>query len=135
MFLITKGKYAMEKITMDTKFKDAIKNPMAKDMIEKLFLVLRLPFSIVENGFAGNLRMRSLVSLSAGLFTKKTVQSICDMFNLEKNEILTDEGELKEKWWKEAVIYQIYPRSFYDSNGRRHRLRKSGTCPRAQPAR
>ena len=117
MFLITKGKYAMEKITMDTKFKDAIKNPMAKDMIEKLFLVLRLPFSIVENGFAGNLRMRSLVSLSAGLFTKKTVQSICDMFNLEKNEILTDEGELKEKWWKEAVIYQIYPRSFYDSNG------------------
>ena len=107
----------MEKITMDTKFKDAIKNPMAKDMIEKLFLVLRLPFSIVENGFAGNLRMRSLVSLSAGLFTKKTVQSICDMFNLEKNEILTDEGELKEKWWKEAVIYQIYPRSFYDSNG------------------
>lgn len=23
---------------------------------------------------------------------------------------------LKEKWWKEAVVYQIYPRSFYDSN-------------------
>ena len=22
-----------------------------------------------------------------------------------------------KKWWKEAVIYQIYPRSFYDSNG------------------
>ncbi|HWO78307.1 MAG TPA: alpha-glucosidase [Bacillus sp. (in: firmicutes)] len=21
------------------------------------------------------------------------------------------------KWWKEAVVYQIYPRSFYDSNG------------------
>ena len=24
---------------------------------------------------------------------------------------------LNRKWWKEAVIYQIYPRSFYDSNG------------------
>ena len=23
----------------------------------------------------------------------------------------------KEKWWKKAVIYQIYPRSFQDSNG------------------
>ena len=24
---------------------------------------------------------------------------------------------MKRQWWKEAVVYQIYPRSFYDSNG------------------
>ncbi len=24
---------------------------------------------------------------------------------------------LKRRWWKEAVVYQIYPRSFFDSNG------------------
>ena len=24
---------------------------------------------------------------------------------------------MKQAWWKEAVIYQIYPRSFMDSNG------------------
>jgi oligo-1,6-glucosidase len=24
---------------------------------------------------------------------------------------------VKNKWWKESVVYQIYPRSFYDSNG------------------
>ena len=22
-----------------------------------------------------------------------------------------------KKWWKEAVAYQVYPRSFYDTNG------------------
>jgi oligo-1,6-glucosidase len=26
-------------------------------------------------------------------------------------------NELQRKWWKEAVVYQIYPRSFKDSNG------------------
>ena len=26
---------------------------------------------------------------------------------------------MKRTWWKEAVIYQIYPRSFMDSNGDR----------------
>lgn len=24
---------------------------------------------------------------------------------------------MKQSWWKECVVYQIYPRSFYDSNG------------------
>ena len=26
-------------------------------------------------------------------------------------------SEQKRAWWKEAVVYQIYPRSFADSNG------------------
>ena len=30
---------------------------------------------------------------------------------LERNELMN------KTWWKEAVIYQIYPRSFMDSNG------------------
>ena len=25
-----------------------------------------------------------------------------------------------EKWWKKAVVYQIYPKSFQDSNGDSH---------------
>ncbi|MCH5317869.1 MAG: alpha-glucosidase [Eubacterium sp.] len=103
----------MNKITPNTTFKEAMKNPMAKDMIEKLFLILHQPLSTVENGILSKAKLKTL----RALFGKKTTQNICDMFNLEKDEVITDEGELEKKWWKEAVIYQIYPRSFYDSNG------------------
>ena len=26
-------------------------------------------------------------------------------------------SSIKHKWWKECVVYQIYPKSFKDSNG------------------
>ena len=27
-----------------------------------------------------------------------------------------EQSENKPAWWKEAIVYQIYPRSFQDSN-------------------
>lgn len=107
----------MNKITPNTTLKEAMVNPMAKDVIEKLFLVLRLPTDLINSGIMGKLKFKTLTTATAGLLDKKTVQMVCDMLNLEKDEVITDQGEITEKWWKEAIIYQIYPRSFYDSNG------------------
>ncbi|MBR1763749.1 MAG: alpha-glucosidase [Eubacterium sp.] len=107
----------MIKITPQTKFKDALQNPMAKDIIEKLVLVLKLPKDSFDSGLIGNLRFSSLTLLTGGMINRKTVNQICNMLNLETDEVITDKGELQEKWWKEAIVYQIYPLSFYDSNG------------------
>lgn len=34
-----------------------------------------------------------------------------------KKETNSENEKTEKKWWKEAVIYQLYPRSFQDSNG------------------
>ena len=39
-------------------------------------------------------------------------------FNSKTNNVVgNDSDSLQRKWWKEAVVYQIYPRSFKDADG------------------
>lgn len=38
-------------------------------------------------------------------------------FTIPSSSSSSSEHQHKPTWWKEALIYQIYPSSFYDSNG------------------
>ena len=48
---------------------------------------------------------------------KKIFYSIFIISSLIYSQKISAQSANNQKWWKEAVVYQIYPRSFKDSDG------------------
>ena len=52
-----------------------------------------------------------------GAATLAAALSVRPTFAAFREDAIAETNGYRRKWWKEAVFYQIYPRSFQDSNG------------------
>ena len=50
-------------------------------------------------------------------FLKTNLLILLTSFMANSQEIVSKIKTLDQKWWKEAIVYQLYPRSFKDNNG------------------
>ncbi len=105
----------------DSRVRDLYEHPAGHDIIDKILLQMGKSRKWITNPFSANLRLGTLKRLSSKFVGEDFWNSIYVLLNSGEDDDFSvqiqDISKEKDPWWKEAVFYQIYPRSFCDANG------------------
>ena len=104
-------------ITMESSIGELYRTPVGHDALAKVLLQLGLPEGLITNGLVSGLKLKTVARLTGKRLGTDFYDALLHLVNSERDEPGASTGEIVPKWWKEAVFYQIYPRSFCDSNG------------------
>ena len=105
-------------ITRESRISDLLKNPIAQDVIGRMELYGGIDAALVRNPLVGRVKISTLLRFARRKIADAdaVADTMIDLFNQEDNTPQSAPSP-EHAWWKEAVVYQIYPRSFQDGNG------------------
>ena len=106
----------MKIIDRNTRLKDVLKNPVGYDLISRTLYSLNKSISLITKTPLGLLKLGSIPKLTLHKLSDDFVDALLKILNSMPDQESPEREDVEEKWWKEAVFYQIYPRSFADSN-------------------
>ncbi|MBN9225338.1 MULTISPECIES: alpha-glucosidase [unclassified Microbacterium] len=105
-----------EEVSGRTRLREVYRHPLGRDIVDSLAHQTGLSRRLVTSSPLGWVRIGALPRLSRGAVDAAFVRTLVDLLNAHRD--VPSEGlPLREAWFKEAVFYQVYPRSFQDSDG------------------
>jgi oligo-1,6-glucosidase len=105
-------------ITRESRVKDLLKNPIAQDVFGRLSQYAGVSEKLLLNPVVKNLKLSAIPKFAGKSIpdAETVVDGMIELFNQEEGTKLPAPSA-NRSWWKEAVVYQVYPRSFKDGNG------------------
>jgi len=103
-------------LDMNSTLRDIYRNPIGRDILRKILLQSGRNEKLIENRIIGSIRLGWIRRLSFGRVDRGLLESVISLLNNE-DTVQEYKANNTRAWWKEAVFYQVYPRSFMDSNG------------------
>lgn len=105
------------KLDFNSKIGTLYATPIGHDTIFKVLMQLGLSEKLITNKMVSNMKLGTLARLTKKQLGDGFFEALLKLVNSEEDVPFVSDGEITKKWWKEAVFYQIYPRSFHDTNG------------------
>ncbi len=105
------------KLNLNSRIKEVYLSPIGHDVIYKLLLQLNKKERLITNPIVGNMKLKTVARLTKKLLGQEFFTTLLTLLNSEADIPVMKQGDVTRAWWKEAVFYQIYPRSFQDSDG------------------